>query len=416
MSVVGTLQRRTTDRVGRLVVWGVVGGIGAVIDLGVTFALLDVMHVLAANAIGFSVAVTVNFTGNWTVTYQRPDGHIGRQYASYVGLHLGTFALRAVALTGAIIGLGAPDTVATVIGVGVASVANFVGTESIFEGAGELWFDAVEAANHLAHAVYHSRLRALLLWSGVYNLIFRTYAAGLSVAYPAPEREISIGDASATVATEQPTETVSVLHTLEKERPILNEFVDDVERGDRVLDVGANLGVFAALAAHRGADVVAVEPHPPTADRLRENCPDATVHELALGDSVGTVGLAIQHDAVGTQRPAVGGSEVRVDQLPGDRLPTPDVLKVDVEGAEVAVLDGLSRTLATDPPRVVYLEAHGDRTEECERRLAAAGYQVDRIEEGAETQLRGEQSTRDDPVSPESGQGEQPADDDGEKQ
>jgi len=395
MSVVGSLQRRTTERVGRLLVWAAVGGVGAVVDLAVTFALLDVTHVLVANAAGFAIAVTLNFAGNWTFTYRKPAGNILWQYASYVGLHLGTFALRAVALSGAILALGAPDTVATVTGVGVAAAANFAGTESIFEGAGELWFDVVEAANHVAHAVYHSRLRAILLRAGVYNAIFGIYSMGLSVAYRAPQREISVGDATATVATEQPTETVSVLHTLEKERPVLQSFVADVESGDQVLDVGANLGIFGTLAADRGADVVAIEPHEPTADRARENLArndvDGQVMTAALGAEAGTVSLSVQRDAVGTQRPTVGDGDREVRQLPGDELRTPDVLKIDVEGAEIAVLEGLEQTLAEDPPRVVYLEAHDGTARACEQRLARAGYDVERLAEDSEIYLRGEQ-------------------------
>jgi hypothetical protein len=183
-----------------------------------------------------------------------------------------------------------------------------------------------------------------------------------------------------------PTETVSVLHTLENERAVLEQFVADIEAGDRVLDVGANVGVYSALADAVGADVVAVEPHGPTAQRFRENCPGATVHELALGAGVGRVGLDVEREAVGTQRGSVGGGgDVR--QLPGDRLPTPDVVKIDVEGAELAVLDGLQRTLDEFPPRVVYVETHGDAQEAAVRERLSGDVTAHPVGE-AETMLR----------------------------
>jgi len=110
--------------------------------------------------------------------------------------------------------------------------------------------------------------------------------------------------------------------------------------------------------AAAGADVTAVEPHAPTADRLRANVPAATVHELALGAGVGTVGLDLTNDRPGTQRAAIADGE-RVPQLPGDILPAPDILKIDVEGAESAVVDGYARTLTNARVRVIYIEVHG---------------------------------------------------------
>jgi len=243
--------------------------------------------------------------------------------------------------------------VATVVGIGAAVLLNYLASERIFAGSG-----VADALNWVAHQVYNSRLRGLLMVSGLYPLLFGVYARVLAVV-TGDEHRMTVGGVTATVGMATPTETVSVLHTLENERAVLEQFVADIEPDDRVLDVGANVGVYTALADAAGAAVVAVEPHTPTAERCRENCPGATVHELALGAGVGRVGLDVARDVVGTQRGSVGdGGAVR--QVPGDRLPTPDVVKIDVEGAELAVLDGLQRTLAESPPRAVYVETHGD--------------------------------------------------------
>jgi FkbM family methyltransferase len=387
MSVVDRLR---TPRSERFVRFLGVGVIGMVVDLAITFALLPHTHYLVANSAGFLVAVSHNFVGNWWVTYRRPDGNVAWQYLSYVGLHGATFACRAIALTAVVEAAGVPPSVGTAIGVVVAAVLNFAGSETIFGGDQRIWFDIVEATNHLAHAIYSSRLRSVLVYTGLYNPVFRVYTLGLASTYRASSRAVSVRGTSAMLATEKPTETVSVLHTLEKEGDVLADFVADVQPDDRVLDVGANVGVYSALAADCGADVSAVEPHGPTADRLRLNCPDATVHELALGNSVGEVGLAIQNDRPGTQRPAVGGETMTVPQVPADRLASPDVVKIDVEGAEVGVLDGMERTLAESPPRVVWIECHDGTASAVRERLTGHGYDVETVYSDGEQYLRAE--------------------------
>jgi len=352
MSVLDGRRQRLT----RLVEFASVGSVGMVVDLAITFSLLPIVSPLAANVCGFAVAVTHNFAGNWLVTFDRPEGSIPRQYASYVSVHSLTFLVRAGVLSTVLATTALPATVATVVGIGAAVLLNYLASERIFAGSG-----VADALNWVAHQVYNSRLRGLLMVSGLYPLLFGVYARVLAVV-TGDEHRMTVGGVTATVGMETPTETVSVLHTLENERAVLERFVADIERGDRVLDVGANVGVYTALADAAGAAVTAVEPHGPTAERCRQNCPGATVHELALGAGVGRVGLEVEWEAVGTQRGSVAdGGAVR--QIPGDRLETPDVVKIDVEGAELAVLNGLQRTLAERPPRAVYVETHGDGQE-----------------------------------------------------
>jgi len=378
MSVLDTVpDHRST----RLLSFLGVGGVGMIVDLAITIPLLGVTSPLAANAAGFAVAVSHNFAGNWWLTYDRPDGRLARQYGEYVAAHLLTFGLRAVVLSAVLAATALPATVATLVGIAAAAVVNFLATERIFDAGGD-------SLNRVAHRVYNSRLRGLLLTTGLYHVVFGAYGRVLNRVTD-DRQVVSVGAASATFGTERPTETVSILHTIENEGEVLERFVADVQPGDRVLDVGANLGVFSGLAASVGADVTAVEAHPPTAEQCRRNCPTVDVATLALGDSVGSVAIETDRDAVGTQRGTVGG-EGSVAQLPGDRLQRPDVVKIDVEGAEVAVLDGLRRTLDEEPPRVIYVETHGDdRRQAVRERLEASGYAVEEIGVGEdETMLR----------------------------
>lgn len=131
MSVVDRLRAR---RLGRLVSFCGVGGVGMVIDLAITFALLGRLSPVAANAVGWSVAVTHNFAGNWYVTFDRPDGSLPRQYAAYVGFHALTFGVRAIVLSSLLATTGATPSVASVVGIAAAAVVNFLASERIFAG------------------------------------------------------------------------------------------------------------------------------------------------------------------------------------------------------------------------------------------------------------------------------------------
>jgi FkbM family methyltransferase len=381
------------ERAVRLTEFLVVGAVGVVIDLSVTLSLLGSVHYTVANAAGFVVAVTSNFIGNWLWTFDRPDGSLPHQYFSYVGLHAVTFGLRVavvIALVESVLAM--PPAVATGAGIVVAAIANFLGTERIFDGVDELWLDAVAAANVIAHAIYSSRLRDGLRAVGLYHPVYTLYAHALGILYREDERTITIGQASATLGTASGPQAVSVLHTEAKEEGQLQAFVGSLKTDDCVWDVGANVGVYSCLAASVADEVVPIEPYKPNVEplsaNLRRNGSDATVRPIALGDEDGAVSLTVERAEEGTQTPTVDGENGAIPLRRGDNLdaPPPDVLKVDVEGAEASVLCGMGDRL--DGVRVVLCETHGDDGE-CRSILEAAGFDVQRREHSGQAYLRG---------------------------
>jgi FkbM family methyltransferase len=139
-----------------------------------------------------------------------------------------------------------------------------------------------------------------------------------------------------------------------------------IRPGDTVWDIGANVGLFtfaAAAAAGRPGRVLAVEPDARLVSLLRRSA--AANPGLAPVDVLGTavadrVGVARFHVArrnrstnylAGYGTGEAGGSRavqtvptVTLDWL-ADSFPLPDVIKIDVEEAEVLALRGGSRVL-----------------------------------------------------------------------
>jgi FkbM family methyltransferase len=143
-----------------------------------------------------------------------------------------------------------------------------------------------------------------------------------------------------------------------------------VRPGDSVWDVGANMGLFsfaAAVAAGPSGHVLAVEPDTDLAGLLRRSAAAATGHApvevlpAAVSDDQSVARFNIARRNRATSHLAGFGTDmaggVRSSQLVptvtldwlAARFPAPDVLKIDVEGAELAVLGGGSQVLARSP-------------------------------------------------------------------
>lgn len=158
----------------------------------------------------------------------------------------------------------------------------------------------------------------------------------------------------------------------QNEKDELADLVAEVGTNDIFYDVGANIGLYSLFADEYAKDVYAIEPHPTNASRLLDNSQlnqsDIHVVLCAVSDQNGYSGLDGSRDGTEVDGKVALSDEahsVLVRSETGDsllsHLPPPDIVKIDVEGAELAVLKGLSETFATTPPRVVYCEVHENR-------------------------------------------------------
>lgn len=157
--------------------------------------------------------------------------------------------------------------------------------------------------------------------------------------------------------------------------------------GAVVVDVGANIGyntVYAALRVGPRGRVIAIEPAPDNVAVLRENLEtnqlaNVVVHASAAGSARGTRDLFLRGDvsAVNSLFPESVYASVTgvqpVPVVPVDDLVDmpPDLVKIDVEGAELEVLGGMRRLLRAPSIRLV-VEWHP-------RLQEAAGYAPDAL-------------------------------------
>jgi FkbM family methyltransferase len=168
------------------------------------------------------------------------------------------------------------------------------------------------------------------------------------------------------------------------EPDVANLLIKVLGEGDVAVDVGANIGFFTVLASilvGPTGRVVAFEPSAENVERLRANlahndCKNVTIIEKAATNQVGEVEFFINSGNSGGhalwdigQWPGYteeNGTPARV-AVPATtldaewaqlRLPTPKVIKIDVEGADQRVLEGASDLLVRQKPRFVIAELH----------------------------------------------------------
>jgi len=161
----------------------------------------------------------------------------------------------------------------------------------------------------------------------------------------------------------------------EQENRIYGTGEQAVQRGDIVLDCGANVGVFVREAINAGAKtVVAIEPAPENLECLRRNF----VLEIAAGSVVVyPKGVWDKDDFltmhVDPNNPAADsfvierkGSQAvarlpltTIDKLVRELgLPRVDYIKMDIEGAEQRALRGADKTLKKYRPRLALSTYH----------------------------------------------------------
>jgi FkbM family methyltransferase len=169
----------------------------------------------------------------------------------------------------------------------------------------------------------------------------------------------------------------AVLYYAGRYEPAVRRFLrGELRRGDVVLDVGANIGVHALTLAKRlqelgGGRVIAFEPAADCLAKLtaaaERNAMQVEVVPAALGEREHYAALRADsrydHADAGV-RSLYGDGDV-VQEVPVRRLDDwarengltrLDVVKLDIEGGEIAALSGAAHTLIRLQPRALLVE------------------------------------------------------------
>ncbi len=169
--------------------------------------------------------------------------------------------------------------------------------------------------------------------------------------------------------------------------------------GDEVIDVGANVGMFSLMARHvvgsKGV-VHAFEPNPEPRKSLDRNIAlnaidNIQVYPAGLGETAGKYSLYVpdnNSEDGSLARLSQGRQEIPIDIQVGDEIlekTAPRLIKIDVEGSEVAVLKGLARLIERYLPLIIaeyspnYLHGLGHSFEDFRAIAQAHAYRLFKV-------------------------------------
>lgn len=188
-----------------------------------------------------------------------------------------------------------------------------------------------------------------------------------------------------------------------KEPETVEWIEEHLREGSVFYDIGANIGAYSLIAASKGARVFAFEPAYPNFYQLCRNTslnnfdsritclPIILADKIQLGifdyleTSTGT-SRCYYHDEYSSHSEANSKVATKkaalvytLDELIRIfELPSPNLIKIDVDGAEAAIVRGASKTLQMPSLKTVLVEVDGSRAEakELHQRLSETSFVV----------------------------------------
>lgn len=199
---------------------------------------------------------------------------------------------------------------------------------------------------------------------------------------------------------------IHALRNQQREAPVIDDLIQNCEPGDVFYDVGANIGTYSCLVGNSRpeATIIAFEPNKEFRTALEKNLElnsiDALVQDVALSDTDGDVKYQIDwlNRIDPSERSDIQDGQLRtVKQQQGDALidsgevPSPDIVKIDVDGGEFKIVQGLKETLSGGNCRLLYIEVHphrlpdyGHAVADLEEELTELGYTLEQIHDRGE--------------------------------
>lgn len=170
-------------------------------------------------------------------------------------------------------------------------------------------------------------------------------------------------------------------------------FAKTITSGSVVYDIGAHVGFYTLLAAglvYPGGKVISFEPVPQNIYYLKEHlrlnrCSNVIVFESAVAERSGFTFFEEGQSNFTGRISSEGTSKyqtVSIDSIILEgKVPPPNIMKLDVEGAEMLVLSGAIATIQKYYP-IIFLATHGRNVhQKCCKFLLSQGYDLSSIDE-----------------------------------
>lgn len=231
--------------------------------------------------------------------------------------------------------------------------------------------------NFLVSTRIHKKFPILVV---LYDYLFRCFGSHKSIIeIQGSKMYINVHEESADIRKTFQTYALNRIH----EEATTELFKKIVKRGDVVVDLGANIGYFTLLAARLVGEqgrVYAFEPEPRNHKYLLKNIElngynNILPMQKAVSDRQGRTKLYIcsydtghhtinQYEGIRVQKPDLNDDkevfiEVETTTIDGffeDKEQSIDVMKIDVEGAEMLVLSGMDKVIKQSKGLKMFVE------------------------------------------------------------
>ena len=192
---------------------------------------------------------------------------------------------------------------------------------------------------------------------------------------------------------------------LEKE-PETIAWIDswDHDKSSVFFDIGANIGIYSLYAAYKHPKlmVFAFEPvqenYFALVKNINLNNMDIYPMNLAISDEIGITDLFLSDLRIGNSGAQIGEAKneagepflpkktekiicISIDALIDSyKMPTPNYVKIDVDGLEPKILEGMSNTLKDESLKSILVESNNeDQFKIFSKNLLSHGFEIDKV-------------------------------------
>lgn len=133
---------------------------------------------------------------------------------------------------------------------------------------------------------------------------------------------------------------------VQTEKPILTDIISKIDPDDVFFDIGAHIGIYSCLVGRKlpQGTVEAFDP--------------STVSKAVLRPQFTRNAINAQPHYIGVSNQSSPSTVVGDEYVNSTDISSPSIVKIDVDGAEMGVIDGLGATLSADKCRLIYVELH----------------------------------------------------------